>query len=59
MKGWHIDDYHDKAVPYDAFIKKNVAGQKRFPDNKILVLFGICLISTHKQLASPENIFDS
>lgn len=31
MKGWHIDDYHDKAVPYDAFIKKKCGRTEKIP----------------------------
>lgn len=28
MEGWHVYDRHDKAVPYDVFIKR-AKGQKK------------------------------
>lgn len=39
MKGWHIDDYHDKAVPYDAFIKKMWQDRK----DSLIIKFWFCL----------------
>lgn len=42
MEGWHVYDRHDKAVPYDVFIKR-AKGQKKKKkrcDDKIQDLSG-------------------
>ena len=40
MEGWHVYDRHDKAVPYDVFIKR-AKGQKKKKD--AMIKSRICL----------------
>lgn len=47
MEGWHVYDRHDKAVPYDVFIKRAKGQKKNCHDDKIQDMSGTC---------SPEHL---
>lgn len=42
MEGWHVYDRHDKAVPYDVFIKR-AKGQKKKKD-AVMIKSRMCLV---------------
>ena len=41
MEGWHVYDRHDKAVPYDVFIKRAKGQKKKKKD--AMIKSRICL----------------